>query len=249
MTSVTGTPDHTLSFAELCDQKLRSRIAAIALASAASSGLAGAVPPLIQIDGAAGQTAALMAIQSPIRLHVIGPLGDYSLSYCNRCDVRIDGNGGHGVAECLSGGAIRFRGDVGHGAGVGMLGGTLAIYGSAGDRLGAAMRGGEVFVRGDVGRDAGVGMHDGTIVIGGDAGHGLGEPRGSGVVFIRGHAQSLADAMVAVPLRKQDELKLGVLLINASIRGMAKEFRRVIPETAWRFEQSRITGETRPNWR
>ncbi len=111
------------------------------------------------------------------------------------------------------------------------------------------MRGGELFVRGDVGCDTGVGMHDGTIVIGGDAGHGLGEPRGAGVVFLRGRAESLAEAMVEVPLRKRDELRLGMLLINASIRGMAKEFRRVIPETAWRREQSQMTGETRPNWR
>jgi methylamine---glutamate N-methyltransferase subunit B len=249
MTSAAGTADYTLSLAEFSDQKLRSRIVGIALSGAASGGPEGANPPLIQIDGAHGQANALMAIQSPVRLHVTGPLGDYALSYCNRCDVRVDGGGGHGVAECLYGGSIRFRGDVGHGAGVGMSAGTLAVYGSAGDRLGAAMRGGEVFARGDVGCDAGVGMQDGTIVIGGDAGHGLGEPRGWGVIFLRGQAESLADGMVEVPLRKRDELRLGMLLINASIRGMAKEFRRVIPESIWRQEQSQITGETRPNWR
>jgi len=248
MSSASGLADYTLSLAELSDQQLRSRIAAIAL-SHAGSGPTSANPPLIRVEGAAGQDGALMAIQSPVRLHVIGPLGDYALSYCSRCDVRIDGNGGNGVGECLGGGSIRFRGNVGHGAGVAMQAGTLAIYGSAGDRFGAAMRGGELFARGDVGTDAGVGMYDGVIVIGGNAGHGLGEPRGDGVVFLRGRAQSLADGMVEVPLRKRDELRLGVLLINASTRGMAKEFRRVIPEARWQWEQAQMTGETRPNWR
>lgn len=248
MSSASGLADYTLSLAELSDQQLRSRIAAIALSHAAS-GAASANPPLVRVEGATGQDSALMAIQSPVRLHVIGPLGDYALSYCSRCDVRIDGNGGNGIGECLGGGSIRFRGNVGHGAGIAMRAGTLAIYGSAGDRFGAAMRGGELFARGDVGTDAGVGMYDGVIVIGGDAGRGLGEPRGDGVVFLRGRAQSLADGMVEVPLRKRDELRLGVLLINASTRGLAKEFRRVIPEARWRWEQAQMTGETRPNWR
>jgi hypothetical protein len=248
MSSASGIADYTLSLVELSDQQLRSRIAAIALSHSAGSP-AGANPPLIRIEGASGQDGALMAIQSPVRLHVIGPLGDYALSYCSRCDVRIDGSGGNGVGECLGGGSIRFRGDVGHGVGVAMRAGTLAIYGSAGDRCGAAMRGGELFIRGNVGSDAGVGMYDGVMVIGGDAGPRLGEPRGDGMVFLRGRAESLAEGMVEVPLRKRDELRLGVLLINASTRGMAKEFRRVIPEARWRWEQAQLTGETRPNWR
>lgn len=241
-------PDHVLSMDEMPDQKLRTRIARISLSSP-SGGDSTVEPPLIQITGAAGQTAALMAIRSQIRLHVIGPLGDYSLSYCNRCDVRVDGDGGHGIAECLAGGSIRFRGDVGHGAGVAMAGGTLAVYGSAGDRVGAAMTAGELFVRGDVGDDAGVAMRGGTLVVGGDAGHRLGDHRGLGTIFLRGAAASLADGMAEVPLKKRDELRLGVLLINASIRGAAKEFRRVIPERLWQLEQSRETGEVRPNWR
>jgi formylmethanofuran dehydrogenase subunit C len=235
---------------DMPDQKLRTRIASISLSSLSGGGSDNpAAVPLIQITGAAGQTAALMAIRSPIRLHIIGPLGDYSLSYCNRCDIRVDGNGGNGIAEGLTGGSIRFRGDVGHGAGVAMAGGTLAIYGSAGDRVGAAMLAGELFVRGDVGDDAGVAMRGGTLVVGGDAGERLGDHRGLGTIYLRGTARSLADSMVEVPLKKRDELRLGVLLINASIRGAAKEFRRVIPERLWRFEQSRETGEVRPNWR
>jgi glutamate synthase domain-containing protein 3 len=249
MANEPATPDHVLSMDDMPDQKLRTRIARISLSSPNGGGNNPDDVPLIQITGAAGQTAALMAIRSPIRLHVIGPLGDYSLSYCNRCDIRVDGNGGHGIAEGLCGGSIRFRGNVGHGAGVAMAGGTLAIFGSAGDRVGAAMFAGELFVRGDVGDDAGVAMRGGTLVVGGDAGDRLGDHRGLGTIYLRGTARSLAESMVEVPLKKRDELRLGVLLINASIRGAAKEFRRVIPERLWRFEQSRETGEVRPNWR
>lgn len=111
------------------------------------------------------------------------------------------------------------------------------------------MLAGELFVRGDVGDDAGVAMQGGTLVVAGNAGERLGDHRGLGTIYLRGTAASLADLMVEVPLKKRDELRLGMLLINASIRGAAKEFRRVIPERVWRFEQSRETGEVRPNWR
>ena len=130
-----------------------------------------------------------------------------------------------------------------------MRGGTLAVYGNAGDRLAAAMMGGEVLARGDVGADAGVGAIGGTILIGGNAGPRLGEAEGDLIIFLRGKAESLADGMVEMPLRKRDELRLGLLLINASIRGEAKDFRRVIPERTLDAERQRKRGEVDPNWR
>lgn len=251
MAPASDTADHVLSFDSLSDAELRAAILRIAdaHATAAESADKSDDPPLVRIDGAAGQDAAMNAIRSQIRLHVTGSLGDYALAFCSRCDVRIDGAGGHGVAECLEGAGVRFRGDVGCGAGVAMISGTLAVYGSAGDRTGAAMRGGEIFVRGDAGDDVGAGMWGGTLVIGGDAGERLGDARGRGTIFIRGKARSLAEGMVEVSLRKRDELRLGMLLINASIRGAAKEFRRVISETEFKREQQQLTGETRPSWR
>ena len=258
--------DFVLSMDELNDRALRTRIASIVLGqvkvgqadgkaaefAAASVGEShrDGQGPLIRIERARGQANALMAIRSAVRLHVIGSLGDYSLSLCSRCDVRIDGDGGHGVAECLEGAVVRVRGNVGHAVGVGMRGGaTIAVYGNAGDRVGAAMLAGELFVRGDVGQDAGVGMRGGTLVVGGNAGPRLGEHRGNGIIYLKGRAESLAEGMVEVPLKKKDELRLGMLLINASIRAEAKDFRRVIPETMWRQEQSKSTGVMRPSWR
>jgi formylmethanofuran dehydrogenase subunit C len=110
------------------------------------------------------------------------------------------------------------------------------------------MRNGGIFVRGSVGDETGVGALGGMIVIGGDAGENLGDAMSNVTVFIRGEAQSLADGVTEAPLRKREQLRLGLLLINASIRGDAKEFRRIVPEAMLAAEQSQ-RGELNPKWR
>jgi len=204
--------------------------------------------PCIQITGASGQPHALMRVNHPVRIHVEGPLGDYAGAYNAQSDIRITGTAGHGVGEGMVSGAVRVRGDVGVGLGTAMQSGTVAVIGSAGDRCGAAMRGGGVFVRGNVGDRAGVGALRGTIVIGGDAGEKLGDAMKNVTIFIRGQAKSLATGMTEAPLRQREQLKLGILLINASMRGKAAEFRRIVPESILRAEESR-RGEVNPNWR
>jgi methylamine---glutamate N-methyltransferase subunit B len=77
----------------------------------------------------------------------------------------------------------------------------------------------------------------------------LGDPQGNLIIFLRGKIASLAPGMVEAPLRKRDELRLGLLLINASIRADAKEFRRVVPEQILQAERDRVRGEVNPNWR
>ncbi len=202
----------------------------------------------IHLSGGAGQHAALMRLHHLVRIHVDGSLGDYAFAFNAEADIRLTGSVRHGVAEGMISGAVRIRGDAGAGAGAAMTGGTLAIYGSAGDRCGAGMRGGGIFVRGDVGDETGVGALGGMIVIGGDAGEKLGDAMNNVTVFIRGHAKSLAEGVTEAPLRKREQLRLGLLLINASIRGDAKEFRRVVPEAMLKSERSRH-GEIVPNWR
>lgn len=202
----------------------------------------------IQINDADRQHAAMMRLNHPIRIHVDGPLGDYALAFNAEADVRVTGSVGHGAGEGMISGAVRVRGDAGNGAGTAMTGGTLAIYGAAGDRCGAGMRGGGIFVRGDVGDETAVGALGGIIVIGGDAGEKLGDAMNNVTVFIRGKAESLADGVTEAPLRKREQLRLGLLLINASIRGDAKEFRRVVPKAMLRAERER-RGEVVPNWR
>ena len=202
----------------------------------------------INVTGASGQPFQLMNMDHAVRLEVDGPLGDYACALNAQSDIRISGRVGHGVAEGMTSGKVRVRGDAGVGAGAAMTGGTLAIYGSAGDRCGAGMRGGGIFVRGNVGDEAGVGALRGTIVIGGDAGENLGDAMSNVTVFIRGHAASLARGVAEAPLRKRELLRLGLLLINASIRGEAKDFRRIVPEAVLQAEQS-LQGELHPHWR
>ncbi len=202
----------------------------------------------LHITGANGQHAAMMRLDHPVKIQVDGPLGDYAFAFNSQADIRLTGTVGHGVAEGMRSGAVRIRGDARVGAGVGMTGGTLAVYGSAGHRCGAGMRGGSIFVRGNVGDETGVGALGGTIVIGGDAGERIGDAMNNVTVFIRGNAKSLADGVTEAPLRKKEEVRLGLLLINASIRGDAKEFRRIVPQAILDMEQSR-RREINPNWR
>lgn len=202
----------------------------------------------VHISGANRQQAAMMRLDHPVKMQVDGPLGDYAFAFNSQADIRLTGNVGHGVGEGMHSGAIRIRGDSGVGAGVGMTGGTLAIYGSAGHRCGAGMRGGGIFVRGSVGDETGIGALGGTIVIGGDAGERIGDAMNNVTVFIRGKAKSLADGVVEAPLRKREAVRLGLLLINASIRGHANDFRRIIPQAILDMEHSQ-RGEINPNWR
>jgi glutamate synthase domain-containing protein 3 len=202
----------------------------------------------LHIIGANGQNAALMRLDHPVKIQIDGPLGDYAFAFNAQADIRVTGNVGDGVGEGMRSGAIRVRGNAGVGVGVGMSGGTLAIYGSAGHRCGAGMRGGGIFVRGNVGNETGIGALGGTIVIGGDAGERLGDAMNNVTVFIRGKAKSLADGVAEAPLRKKEQVRLGLLLINASIRGDAKEFRRIVPNAVLEMERSK-RGEINPNWR
>lgn len=204
--------------------------------------------PKVQITGASGQDHALMRLDHPVQLHVDGPLGDYAFAYNAQCDVRMTGSVGHGLADGMTSGAVRVRGDAGVAAGTAMQGGMLAVYGSAGDRVGAAMRGGNIFVRGNVGNEIGIGALRGTIVIGGNAGERLGDAMNNVTIFIRGSARSLSAGVTEAPLRKREQVKLGLLLINASIRGDASEFRRIIPAAMLQAEQASV-GEIDPHWR
>lgn len=191
---------------------------------------------------------ALMRINRAVDIRVDGSLGHYAFALCSDAELRCEGHVGHGVAEGMFSGTVRVRGNAGDGAGAAMTGGTLAVYGSAGDRCGGAMRGGGIFVRGDVGDHCGIGALGGLIVIGGDAGEFLGDAMSNMTVFIRGKAKSLADGVTEAPLRKRELLRLGLLLLNASIRGEAKDFRRIVPRALLDAEEAG-RGEVNPSWR
>lgn len=234
--------EHVFSLQKLSDADIRAVIQAIKVSEGEDE------LPRVEIVDADGQIAALMRIDHPVKLRVRGSLGDYAMAHNMQTIVKVFGNAGHGVAEGMVSGSVRIRGHAGHGAGTAMSGGTLGIYGSAGDRVGGAMRGGGLFVRGNVGNDVGLGALGGTIVIGGDAGENLGDPHSDVSVFLRGKAASLAEGVSESPLRKKQEVQLGLLLISAGIRGDATDFRRIMP-TAKLDAELAARGEVVPNWR
>jgi methylamine---glutamate N-methyltransferase subunit B len=204
--------------------------------------------PNLRIFNANRTNFFLSGLSSAIRLQVDSPLGSHVMAYASQGEARIQGDVGHCAGDGLCGGVMRIRGNAGDGAGVAMTGGTVAIYGSAGDRVGALIRGGGVFVRGNVGDDCGYGALGGMIVIGGNAGQRLGMASQNVSIFIRGKVASLADGMTEAPLRKRELLRLGMVMINASIRGEAKDFRRIVPVETLDLEKSR-RGEINPSWR
>ncbi len=202
----------------------------------------------VDVTDLSGQDHALMRLDHLVRINMEGRLGDYAFARNSKADIRLTGSVRHGVGEGMSSGAIRIRGDAGVGVGATMSGGTLAIYGTVGDHCGAGIRGGGIFVRGDVGNGTGVGALGGMLVIGGNAGENLGDAASNVTIFIRGTAKSLAKGVTEAPLRKREQLRLGLLLINASIRGDAKEFRRIVPEAMLDAEHAK-RGEINPKWR
>ncbi|EMI55196.1 dehydrogenase subunit C-like protein [Rhodopirellula sallentina] len=244
--------DHSFDLSELHADELRDAVRAIEVPepneNSDSSSSVGEQFPLIELSGLSGQRAACMRWSHPSRVRAAGDLGDYAFAWFGGVDVHLDGNVGDGACEGMRRGVVRITGNAGCGLGAAMTGGTLAVYGSAGPRVGAAMRGGSIFVRGDVGDDTGAGAVAGTIVVGGDAGANLGDGLNNVTVFLRGSAESLAPGVIEAPLRKREEVRLGLLLMSASIRGKAADFRRIIPEARWNAEEAGA-GEVRPNWR
>lgn len=210
---------------------------------------AAAPRPPFHITGAVGREHLLMALDAPVDLVVDGPLGDYAFALNRQAKIRVEGSVGDGVAEGMSSGSVRIRGDAGVGAGVAIRGGTLAIYGAAAANCGAALQGGEVFVRGNVGRGAAAGAVGGTVVIGGDAAEGLGDAMQGTTIFIRGKIASLGRGVREAPLRERERLRLGLLLINAGIRGDVKDFRRIVSQLTLQEEARKPRGEVDPSWR
>ncbi|PHQ35581.1 tributyrin esterase [Rhodopirellula bahusiensis] len=243
MTKEPQQPDHSFDISQMSDSELRSAMQSIPCQSDED-----APAPLVELTGLQGQHSAMMRCEMPLRFQATGELGDYAFAFCRDADVRLDGNVGHGAGDGMCGGVVLITGNAGCGLGSAMTGGTLAVYGSAGDRVGSAMRGGSIFVRGSVGDDTGAGALGGTIVVGGDAGDRLGDGLNNVTVFLRGKAKSLAPGVIEAPLRKREEVRLGLLLMGASIRGSASEFRRIIPKARLDAEEAGA-GEIRPNWR
>ncbi len=184
--------------------------------------------PCFRILGLQRETNLLMRLQGSARIWIEGPLGDYAFAMLDGPEVRLSGEMGLGLGEGMVSGSIRVNGNCGDAVGLAMHGGTIAVYGHAGNDCARAMDGGEVFVRGHVGRNAGACALSGALMIAGDAGPGLGDQMQDAVIYVRGSVSSLGRGVVESPISPKDRLRLGLLMINAGIRGEAKDFRRYI---------------------
>ncbi|MEM6979928.1 MAG: tributyrin esterase [Planctomycetota bacterium] len=248
-TSQQESADKVIDYRQTNERELRDAVNAMPTPDPDSDEL----PPLIELRNIDGLDAACMRWRANIRVRATGDWGDYAWAHNGGPDVTLHGNVGDGFGEGMHGGVLHVTGDAGCGCGTSMTGGTLAVLGSAGDRCGAAMRGGGLFVRGHVGDDAGMGALAGTLVIGGDAGHRLGEgftvgDLGRLTIFIRGQAASLAQNVIETKLRPKETVRLGLLLMSASIRGEASDFRRIVSTERFRQEEKGL-GDIRPSWR
>ncbi len=204
---------------------VRSRLESIVLAQDDDEPAA-----LFRLVGVEKQHSLLQGLRGGARLLLDGPLGDYAFAMLEGPDIRITGDVGTGVGEGMSGGSLRVNGNCGDAAGYAMHGGTLAVYGHAGHDTGRFMDGGEIFIRGHAASCAGAGALSGALMIAGDAGPGLGDQMQDAVIYVRGSVASLGRGVVESPINAKDRLRLGLLMMNAGIRGEAKDFRRYVSQ-------------------
>lgn len=188
--------------------------------------------PTAQLTGVTDEPCLLMGLSGHFRLIVEGAVGHYAVAFNAGPEIRIYGVAGDGVGEGMESGSVRVHGDAGRGVGTAMTGGTLAIYGSVGADAACALRGGSVFIRGSAGPGAASSAIHGTLVIGGKAGAGVGDQMQDTVIFIRGAVESLGRGVVETPVTQGERLRLGLLLLDAGIRGEAADFRRYVSARA-----------------
>ena len=206
--------------------------------------------PLLQVvlDGRIPPPVFLPRLDANVQLQVEGDVGHHAFCHGRSYEARVFGDADDALGESLEGAVIKLRGDAKGFVGAAMTSGTVAVYGSAGDDVGAGMSGGQIFIRGDVGCRCGFASRGGLIVVGGNAGSDLGRDAESVTFYLRGDYDSLADGMVATPLRRGEQLKLAVVLMNSSIRGEVTEFRRIVSRDTLEAER-RQRGEVGSSWR
>ena len=206
--------------------------------------------PLLQVilDGELPPPVFLPRLDADVQLQIEGHVGHHAFCHGRSYEARVFGDADDALGESLEGAVIKLRGDAKGFVGAAMTSGTIAVYGSAGDDVGAGMNGGQIFIRGDVGCRCGFASRGGLIVVGGNAGSDLGREAESVTFYLRGDYDSLADGMVATPLRRGEQLKLAVVLMNSSIRGEVTEFRRVVSRDTLEAERQR-RGEIGSSWR
>ena len=240
----------TIDAAGLSADQLRSRLRAIGQQCSRQAADDAPLPcvTILNLHDRDGDGGWLPFHDVPLMVRIDAVAPSHSFFCMTGGEIDLRAGGGDALATGLAGGVVRIRGDVGDAVGAGCTGGTLAVHGRAGHRVGAAMTGGGILIRGNAGDDLGHGGVGGTIVVGGDVGHDLGLDNSGTTIFVLGDVASLAPNIVEAPMRKQAQLRLSVLLMNASVRGKPATFHRYLHRDQWAAERREL-GEVSASWR
>lgn len=156
-----------------------------------------------------------------------GPVGWYCAGMNTGADIRIRGNCGWGLGECMMRGRIEVEGHAGSGTAASIRGGHVFVRGDAGARAGIAMKGGTLVVGGDAGYMSGFMMQKGTMIICGDAADGIGDSMYEGTIFVGGSVASLGADAVEKELTEDDRSMLVAALREHQIDAAAFAFSKI----------------------
>jgi glutamate synthase domain-containing protein 3 len=176
--------------------------------------------------GPAGSHNVAVGLTVPIEVEVAGAVGYYAAGMNEAAIVRIQGDGGVGVAENMMSGRVDVVGNAGAAAAATAHGGLLTIAGDAGARCGISLKGADVVIAGRVGHSCGFMAQSGRVVICGDAGEGLGDSIYETRIYLGGEVASLGADCVEKPMRAEHVEELVGLLAAADIETDPGDFRR-----------------------
>jgi methylamine---glutamate N-methyltransferase subunit B len=182
----------------------------------------------IAIDNPRARHALAPAIKAEdVTLDFRGPVGWYAGGMNDGPRIRVHGNAGWGLAECMMRGQVEVYGHAGSGAAASIRGGLVYVRGDTGARAGVSMKGGTLIVGGSVGYMTGFMLQAGTIIICGGAGDGLGDSMYAGTIYVAGLVESLGADAEEHPLSQDDEAMLADALKPFGLDAGNISFRKI----------------------
>jgi glutamate synthase domain-containing protein 3 len=182
----------------------------------------------ITIDNPAARHALAPAIKAEdVTLDFRGPVGWYAGGMNDGARIRIQGNCGWGLAECMMRGHVEVHGHAGSGTAASIRGGLVYVEGDTGARAGISMKGGTLIVGGSVGYMTGFMLQAGRIIVCGGAAEGLGDSMYAGTIYVAGIVEALGADATEHPLSDEDKTMLADTLLPFGIHAGRLSFRRI----------------------
>jgi glutamate synthase domain-containing protein 3 len=182
----------------------------------------------ITIDNPAARHALAPAIKAEdVTLDFRGPVGWYAGGMNDGPRIRVQGNCGWGLAECMMRGHVEVHGHAGSGAAASIRGGLVYVEGDTGARAGISMKGGTLIVGGSVGYMTGFMLQAGRIIVCGGAAEGLGDSMYAGTIYVAGTVEALGADATEHSLSEEDKTMLADTLLPFGIDAGSLPFRRI----------------------